>query len=321
MKRKFFALLLGALATVILMGTGTENPAVAADVTVGAVPEPKVTAAETATTMDQTEDVDLPLPEEEPVKENAEEVDNSVLVDGKPVPKAVGKYIERGVSYVSLGDMAKVLNPDVQVKWDADKEAMTISSKNLTITAVKDYSFIDANGRYLYVPNQVQVVEERVIVPLKVVAKAFDAEVGWEEASQTVVVTRGSGAIEPGDTFYDEDKLFWLSRVIYAESGGEVMKGMIAVGNVVLNRVASKHFPNTIYGVISQRNQFSTFKGGKLANRTPTSRCVIAAKIVLDGGVVPGLEDAHFFDSATNSWASRNKNCVAVIGGHRFYDY
>ena len=46
---------------------------------------------------------------------------------------------------------------------------------------------------------------------------------------------------------------------------------------------------------------------------------MIAAKLVLDGGVVEEVKNALYFDSAANSWASRNRTCVAVIGGHRFY--
>ena len=46
---------------------------------------------------------------------------------------------------------------------------------------------------------------------------------------------------------------------------------------------------------------------------------MIAAKLVLDGGVVEEVKNALYFDSAASSWASRNRTCVAVIGGHRFY--
>ena len=94
----------------------------------------------------------------------------------------------------------------------------------------------------------------------------------------------------------------------------------MAVGNVVLNRVADPIFPNTIHGVLAQRNQFSTYKGGKLANRTPNEGSIIAAKLVLDGGVVEEVKDALWFDAmCSNSWAARHKVCLIVIGGHKFY--
>lgn len=72
-------------------------------------------------------------------------------------------------------------------------------------------------------------------------------------------------------------------------------------------------------GVLAQKNQFTTYQSGKLAYRTPNENSVIAAKLVLDGGVVEETKGATHFDSCSNSWASRHKTCVAVIGGHRFY--
>ena len=93
----------------------------------------------------------------------------------------------------------------------------------------------------------------------------------------------------------------------------------MAVGIVVMNRVKSAIYPNTVEGVLAQKNQFSTYQSGRLANRTPNASSVIAAKLVLDGGVVTEVKDALYFDSSSNSWASRNKECVAVIGNHKFY--
>ena len=63
--------------------------------------------------------------------------------------------------------------------------------------------------------------------------------------------------------------LFWLSRVIYAESGNQPLDGKIAVGNVIMNRVKSLIFPTQWRGVLAQKNQFTTYRSGKLAGCTP----------------------------------------------------
>ena len=95
------------------------------------------------------------------------------------------------------------------------------------------------------------------------------------------------------------------------------MAGKIAVGNVVMNRVASYKFPNTVEGVIFQKNQFSPASSGSI-HRDPNWESVVAAKLVLDGAVV--LENALFFNRAgLNCYASRNRPYVATIGGHSFY--
>jgi N-acetylmuramoyl-L-alanine amidase len=248
-----------------------------------------------------------------------ENLDSSLLIDGAYAPADLGKLQKDGVTYVSLAAMSKALDGTAQVSWDAASNTVVVTTERLKITAKVGRFYLEANGRYLYLPNTVQMVDGRVTVPLWAVAKAFDATVGWDGATGTVTVTRGSGAIQSGDSFYSSESLFWLSRLIYAESSGEPLKGMIAVGNVVMNRVASPIFPNSIQGVLAQKNQFSTYKNGNLANRTPSESCVIAAKLVLDGAVVDETSGALYFDSTPKSWASRNKTCIATIGGHKFY--
>ena len=93
----------------------------------------------------------------------------------------------------------------------------------------------------------------------------------------------------------------------------------MAVGNVVLNRVADPIFPDTVEGVLAQKNQFSTYKSGVLAATEPSENSTIAAKLVMDGGVVEETIGALYFDSGSNSWAARNKDLIATIGGHKFY--
>ena len=68
------------------------------------------------------------------------------------------------------------------------------------------------------------------------------------------------------------------------------------------------------------RERFEELGGeSQLYAQFPNENSVIAAKLVLDGGVVEETKGATHFDSCSNSWASRHKTCVAVIGGHRFY--
>lgn len=116
---------------------------------------------------------------------------------------------------------------------------------------------------------------------------------------------------------------FWLARIIHAEASGEPYTGKVAVGNVVLNRVKSKDFPNTIYNVIFEYYmgipQFSPVADGSIYN-TPSSECVRAAEEALNGSSPVG--DATYFfnpDKAAGSWIVRNKQYIGRIGGHAFY--
>ena len=135
----------------------------------------------------------------------------------------------------------------------------------------------------------------------------------------TIQITSGSGPILSGEQAYQADVVYWLSRIIYAESGNQPLDGKIAVGNVVLNRVASPRFPNSVYEVIFQRNQFTPAANGSI-NRTPSAESVVAAKLCLDGANTAG--SALYFVNPTvapGSWASRNRPYVATIGAHAFY--
>ena len=98
-------------------------------------------------------------------------------------------------------------------------------------------------------------------------------------------------------------------------AGNQPLDGKIAVGNVVLNRVASPRFPNSVYEVIFQRNQFTPAANGSI-NRTPSAESVVAAKLCLDGANTAGSALYFVNPTVAPGWASRNRPYVATIGAH-----
>ncbi len=315
MKRKLFAMLLCGLAIILLMGAGVDPMIQAVQAADRAQEERSDAPAQEPA--NQIED--QPQNEQDAPTQPEPELDRILLVNGQPVPKSVGRMTVGGETYVSIKAMAQQLDPSIAVEWNTDNRTVTLTTETLSLSAQTGKLYMKANGRYLYMPEGVQLIDGVMMVSLDALAKAFDATTGWDAENGTFTVTTGSGAILPGEQFYDENDLFWLSRVIFAESGNQILEGKMAVGNVVMNRVNHSIWPDTIRGVIAQKNQFSTWRGGALANRTPNAESVIAAKLVLDGGVVEEIKDAYFFDAFCNSWALRNKTVLAVIGGHRFY--
>lgn len=314
---------MSGLAIILLMGAGVDQTVLAAELIADSM-HTEEPAAPVEEPVDQIETQEQVNPEEEPaVPQPEEELDRCMLLDGQPVPKTVSRTTIGGMTYVSLKVMSQQLDTTAQVSWDPERNTITVTTEKLTLTAKVGQKYLVANGRYLYMPEGVILTDEgQAMVSLDALGKAFDAKLGWDGEAGTFLVDRGSGAIESAETFYRENDLFWLSRVIYAESGNQVLEGKMGVGIVVLNRVNDRSdiWPDSIKGVIAQRNQFSTYKGGRLANRTPNEESVIAAKLVLDGGIVKEVKDAFFFDTyKPNSWAARNKTVLACIGGHRFY--
>ena len=318
MKHKLFSVVLCGFALILLTGAGAaeaETGVLLMDEEIGEAAQ----QVETLYTEAELPETAVPAAEGVSPQELTEQIDTALCVDGEYVSVEVARVQHDGVTYVALAPMAKELDESVQIGWDGSSSTVTVKSSKLSLTAKVGQLYIQANGRYLYVPEGVQMVGGKVTVPLSVLVKAFDARLSWDAASGTDVVNRGSGAIQSGDSYYNQDDLFWLSRIIQAECGNQPLEGRMAVGNVVLNRVKNPAFPSTVKGVLSQKNQFTTWKNGALANRTPNATSVIAAKLVLDGGEVESTKGATFFDSNSNSWAARNKTCVAVIGNHKFY--
>lgn len=222
-----------------------------------------------------------------------------------------------GTTYVSYWPVVSALYPDAVAVWANNRAEVTAEGLTLWIKPCARY--IVANGRYLYVPETVQVDGYSILVPVRTLCQALGATVEWDASTSTISITSGSGPILSGDEYYDEEDLYWLSRIINAESGNQSLDGKIAVGNVVLNRVASSQFPDTVYDVIFQRNQFTPASSGAI-NRTPNEESVLAAKLCLEGVNVAG--NALFFVNPSvspNSWAARNCTLVATIGSHAFF--
>jgi len=108
-----------------------------------------------------------------------------------------------------------------------------------------------------------------------------------------------------------------LARLIYGEARGEPYTGQVAVGAVVLNRVRSSKFPNTIAGVIYQSGAFDVVSDGQI-NMAPNSTAIKAAKDAINGWD-PSYGSIYYFNpsTATNKWIWSRPHTV-TIGKHRF---
>ncbi len=108
-----------------------------------------------------------------------------------------------------------------------------------------------------------------------------------------------------------------LSRLVYGEARGEPYAGQVAVAAVVLNRVKSSSFPNTISGVIYQSGAFDVVSDGQI-NLTPNSTAKKAAQDALNGWD-PTYGAIYYFNpnTATNKWIW-SRPMTVTIGNHRF---
>lgn len=114
---------------------------------------------------------------------------------------------------------------------------------------------------------------------------------------------------------FEEGDRYLLANLIYCEAGGEPYEGQVAVGAVVINRVLSSVYPNTVSGVIYQRSQFSPVASGRLAlalsQNKATASCYQAADEAMAG--VTNVGGCVYFRTPIPGLTG------IQIGGHIFY--
>lgn len=227
--------------------------------------------------------------------------------------------IQNGTMYVSVRAFCEALG--CSVSWIAQDNAVYVTRSDLSVYLDIGSRSIWANKRNWYMSEPCTMINGAAMVPIRELAKLFSCSVDWYTDTQTAYLL-GGGALKTADEFYDKEDLLWLARIIYLEAGNQPMDGMVAVGNVILNRVESSMFPDNVHDVIFDRRNGTQFtpSGSDKIYCNPPERCFTAAKLALEGyDVVP---DCLYFVSLRSSescWAARHRPYYGVIGGHVFY--
>ena len=162
----------------------------------------------------------------------------------------------------------------------------------------------------------IQISDETADAPSAIEDAIADDSAKFEAASLGELVLK----MPIPDTLDAETRC--LAGTIYFESKGETLSGQLAVGRVVLNRVASPRFPNSICGVVYQRSQFSFVRGGKMPRINTASNswrnAVAIAQIARDELWKNDAKGALFFHATRVSPKWRLKR-IAQIDNHIFY--
>ncbi len=148
---------------------------------------------------------------------------------------------------------------------------------------------------------------------------SVDGIVGPQTAKYMGITLSGSssGSSGSGTGGYSANDVYLLAKCIYAEARGESYVGKVAVGAVILNRVKSPNFPNTISGVIYQPYAFTAVSDGQI-NLTPDETCKKAAQDAINGWD-PSYGSLYYYNPrvATSSWIF-SRQVVVTIGNHVF---
>ena len=242
------------------------------------------------------------------------------------IPVSVGNqkitgYLIEEKTMIPLLEFCKIMDSSAYLSSYSGGE-ISIKARGITVSAKSGDFYIEANGRCFYTEVSCRMIDGVLYVPIRAAARAFNSAVTWNDATRSVVIKDYGGVCAPADEIYWDGSVLWLSRIIYAESRGEPLLGKIAVGNVVMNRVESYQFPNTIYGVIFDTKygiQFTPVASGTIYNNA-NEECIRAAKMVLEGtSVNDGV--LYFLNPkiATSTWIQKNRKFAFAIGNHHFY--
>ncbi|MBE6656427.1 MAG: copper amine oxidase [Ruminococcaceae bacterium] len=236
----------------------------------------------------------------------------------------VDGHLINSTTYIPLRSFFEKYAPGAKLTYYASIRTAELKGEGLTVSARDGSHILYANGRCLYADTPIRILSDGTMyVPIRMLSKVLSLDVFWSEKYRSVTLSGTPTPLEDGATYYSEEDLYWLSRIISAEARGEPFIGQVAVGNVVYNRKAHPAYPGTVKGVIFDRQggvvQFSPVDDGSIW-QTPHATSVTAAKVCMEGYTVSDRILFFYAPSMVSStWIERNRPYAFTIAGHRFF--
>ena len=245
-----------------------------------------------------------------------------VYVDGLLRGRA---YREAGTVYLDPDFLCALYGLEMKLTLEDAGYCLELPGVTLRGELGRDYAF--AGSRCLYTPGGYLSREGRLYLPWQAAALLFGVPARLEAERLELDGGVFSPMSESGADYYllhhSVEDLYWLSHIIQAEADSEPLAGQIAVGNVVLNRVKSPDFPDSIREVIMERSggryQFEPMDRGSIHSPVDDP-CMLAACLCLEGFNTAG-ESLFFVDpaQADSSWFASSRTFYGRIGVHDFY--
>jgi len=232
-----------------------------------------------------------------------------VLLEGMDACQPGSVVIEEGTPLLPFVSVAMAAGFD-RIERD-DTGGISVSSPQRQVTASPILEYLTADGHYIWLGSPPTADMDELLLPIDPLCAALGLRWRWEDG--IIELSQAAQPIEWED--YDPHLLLWLARVVWAEARGECLKGQVAVAQVVLNRMASPYYPDTVTEVLFQPYQFSTASSGAIWN-SANEDCYLAARIALDGADIVG-GDCLYFNSCPGY--TRGLTYICTIGGHKFY--
>lgn len=214
------------------------------------------------------------------------------------------------------------------------KQALSERQKTILYQVVKNDTLWEISGKYGVTIESIKRVNnlksDLIVIGQKLTIKINEDSKGFSEGVSTYLANSKLSApkkrqvsIASTASPASGDSEYWLAKIIEAEAGGEILKGKIAVGAVVLNRVDDDWFPDSIKDVIFQKYkgnyQFSPVGDGRIYKVKVSADSIEAARRALQGE--DPTNGALFFynPKISKSTFFKTRRAVAMIGNHKFF--
>ncbi|TCO80092.1 stalk domain-containing protein [Marinisporobacter balticus] len=239
----------------------------------------------------------------------------TIKIDEKNIPTDEVPYLENSRTFVPIRFIAESLNIE-EILWDETTQTAILKNDMQTISLPIGSQTATINENPIKLDAPISIYKGRTFVPIRFIAEAFNCAVTWDTTNYIVDIhTRKSQN-------YTAEDIYWLSRIIHAESSAEPFEGKLAVGNVIINRKNSPTFPNTIKEVIFDQAygyQFTPVLNKAIYN-TPSTKSIEAALQALNGNNNIG-GCLYFLNPflSDNFWIVDNRTIYKSIKNHDFY--
>ena len=214
----------------------------------------------------------------------------------------------------------------LSMSWSENGGTLTLSVPGAVLTGHKGDGYFEADGRYIYAPDGWLVKGDVLYLPSDAIERLFGIEISVSTKRDRLELSTDNLAVISGRANYYELKyyaelLYWLPQIINAEAKFEPLAGQIGVGNVVMNRLSSPDFPDTIFEVIYDTEhtvQFEPISTGGIFQE-PTEQATIAAYLCLEGYSTVGGSLYFVNPEFGSGWFDSSLELVETIGHHNFY--
>ncbi len=291
----------------------TATPAIAAEPTDAPTPTPTVEPTAEPT----------PAPTVEPTADSTPKPPKSPT----PTPKYEVKDLEKKAAYLNAGSANFRKGPGLDYKIiDELKE-------NAVFTVVGksgDWLKVKYDGTYGFILAEFVEYGAPPTPTPKQTMKPTETPKPTRSPSPTAEPTKqpgsnANGGVNSSDYFssgggYSADELLLIAQVVQEEAKGTDVEARAAVANIIYNRLNSSKFPNSVEGVVFQKNQFTVTRNEeKLRAVMPISKTVEAVNQIFIGGDMILPDDVLYFRSSKKGTSWDKRVYYATYGGNSFF--